>query len=380
MRAYVFTSRSLERYAGRFVWLSVNTEEAKNAKFLAKYPIPAVPMLLILDPSGERIVNRYVGGATAGQLRKLLDDTLGKRSTNADRIVAAADKLASDKKHVEAANLYESALEKAPKGWPRYGRTAESLLFSLSAIPDNERCAATAVKLLPRLKGTTSGATAAAAGLGCATELEETNPRRGEWAATLEKATRTALDDPKLDLSGDDRSGLYISLIDARDSARDKEAATKLRQDWARFLEKSAASAKTAEQRAVYDSHRLSAYVDLGTPEKAIPMLEQSERDFPDDYNPPTRLAFAYAAMKEYDKAIAASDRALTKAYGPRKILILRQRAEIYAARSDGESARRTLKEAIAYAKSLPPEQLGSRTIAMLEKRLSDLSQTLSSH
>ena len=375
MRAYVFTSKSLERYAGRFVWLSVNTEDAKNTKFLAKYPIPALPTLLILDPSGEKIVNRYVGGATVGQLTKLLDNTLGKPSTNADTLVAAADKLASDKKHAEAVKLYESALEKAPKGWARYGRTAESLLFSLSAIPDNERCASTAVKLLPRLKGTTSGASIAAGGLGCATELEETNPRRGEWIAELEKATRTALDDPKLDLSGDDRSGLYISLIDARDSAKDKDAATKLRQDWATFLEQSAASAKTAEQRAVYDSHRLSAYIDLGTPEKAVPMLEQSERDFPDDYNPPARLSFAYKAMKEYDKALAASDRALAKAYGPRKILILRQRADIYAAKGDKETAKKTLTEAIAYAKSLPSEQLGSRTIASLEKKLSDLSQ-----
>ena len=374
MRAYVFTDKSLERYAGRFVWLSVNTEDAKNAKFLAKYPIPALPTLLILDSSGEKIVNRYVGGATVGQLKKLLDNTLGKPSTSADEIVASADKLASDKKHVDAAKLYESALAQAPKGWSRYGRTAESLLFSLGAIPDNEQCATTAIKLLPRLKGTTSGASVAASGLGCATELPETNPRRGESIAILEKATRVALDDPKLDLSGDDRSGLYISLIDARESAKDKDAATKLRQDWASFLEKSAAAAKTAEQRAVYDSHRLSAYIDLGTPEKAIPMLEQSERDFPDDYNPPSRLAFAYKAMKEYDKALAASDRALELAYGPRKILILRQRADIYAAKGDKESAKKTVSEAIAYAKSLPPEQVRSRTIAALEKMLSDLS------
>src|SRR6476469_8286034 len=110
MRAYVFTDKSLERYAGRFVWLSVNTEDSKNAKFLAKYPIPALPTLLILDPSGERIVNRYVGGATVGQLSRLLDNTLGKPSTTADTIVAAADKLASDGKHAEAAKLYEEAL------------------------------------------------------------------------------------------------------------------------------------------------------------------------------------------------------------------------------------------------------------------------------
>jgi tetratricopeptide (TPR) repeat protein len=375
MRAYVFTSKSLERYAGRFVWLSVNTEDSKNAKFLEKYPIQALPTLLVLDPSGEKIVNRYVGGATVGQLTKLLDNTLGKPSTAADALVASADKLASDGKHAEAVKLYEAALAKAAKGWPRYGRTAESLLFSLSAIPDNERCAARAVELLPRLKGTTNGASVASGGLGCASDLDEKNPRRGELLVVLEKATRQALDDPKLDLSGDDRSGLYISLIGAREAVKDKDAAKKLTEDWATFLEKSANAAKTAEQRAVYDSHRLSAYIELGTPEKAIPMLEQSQRDFPDDYNPPARLASTYKAMKQYDNALEASDRALKLAYGPRKLLILRQRADIYAAKGDKDSAKKTLNEAIAYAKGLPAQQVRPSTIASLEKKLSDLSQ-----
>ena len=375
MRAYVFTSKSLERYAGRFVWLSVNTEESKNAKFLEKYPIPALPTLLVLDATGEKIVNRYVGGATVGQLTKLLDNTLGKPSTSADALVASADKLASDGKHAEAAKLYEAALATAPKGWPRYGRTAESLLFSLGAIPDNEQCAARAIELLPRLKGTTSGANVAAGGLGCASDLEEKNPRRGEWLVVLEKATRQALDDPKLDLSGDDRSGLYITLIGAREAVKDKDAAKKLTQDWATFLEKSAASAKTAEQRAVYDSHRLSAYIELGTPERAVPMLEQSQRDFPDDYNPPARLSSTYKAMKQYDKALQASDRALKLAYGPRKLLILRQRADIYTAKGDKDSAKKTLNEAIAYAKGLPAQQVRPSTIASLEKKLSELSQ-----
>ena len=53
-------------------------------------------------------------------------------------------------------------------------------------------------------------------------------------------------------------------------------------------------------------------------------MLEQSEKDFPNDYNPPARLALAYKAMKQYDEALAASDRALAKVYGPRKIAVLR--------------------------------------------------------
>jgi tetratricopeptide (TPR) repeat protein len=140
-------------------------------------------------------------------------------------------------------------------------------------------------------------------------------------------------------------------------------------------LEKAAREAKTPQQRAVYDSFRLSAYIELGTPEKAIPMLEQSQRDFPDDYNPPSRLAVAYRAMKKYDEALTASDRALALVYGPRKITVLRARADILTAKGDKEGARQAIADAISFAKSLPSGQRNDRTIATLEKRLADMTK-----
>jgi tetratricopeptide (TPR) repeat protein len=375
MRAYVFTDKSLERYAGRFVWLSVNTEDSKNAGFLAKYPIPALPTLLVLNPDGERIVMRYVGGATLDQLTKLLDDASKKTQSPSDTFVQSADKLASEGKHDEAIKLYESALEKAPKNWRRFGPTAESLLYSMSVAKQYDRCASRALELYARLKSTRSGANVAASGLDCAASMDEKNDKRAGLIADLEKAAREALADPKIDLAGDDRSGIYISLIDAHEAMKDEAGLKQLREEWAAFLEKAASEAKTPEQRAVYDSHRLSAYLDLGTPEKAIPMLEQSARDFPDDYNPHARMSLAYKAMKDYDKAIAESDVALQHAYGPRKLLILRQKADVYVAKGDKEAAKQTIADAVAYAKSLPKEQVRASTIASLEKRLTELSQ-----
>jgi tetratricopeptide (TPR) repeat protein len=375
MRAYVFTDKSLERYAGRFVWLSVNTEDSKNAGFLAKYPIPALPTLLVLNPDGDRIVMRYVGGATLDQLTKLLDDASKKTQSPSDTLVQSADKLASEGKHDEAIKVYESALEKAPKNWRRFGPTAESLLYSMSVAKQYDRCASRALELYARLKSTRSGANVAASGLDCAASMDEKSDKRAGLIADLEKAAREALADPKIDLAGDDRSGIYISLIDAHEALKDEAGLKQLREEWAAFLEKAASQAKTPEQRAVYDSHRLSAYLDLGTPEKAIPMLEQSARDFPDDYNPHARMSLAYKAMKDYDKAIAESDVALQHAYGPRKLLILRQKADVYVAKGDKEAAKQTIADAVAYAKSLPKEQVRASTIASLEKRLTELSQ-----
>jgi|ERR1051325_2310262 tetratricopeptide (TPR) repeat protein len=379
MRAFVFTDKALERYAGRFVWLAVDTENAKNAAFLTKYPIPALPTLLVLDPRQETVALRYVGGATLPQLTKLLDDGerafRGRTTSSADTILASADKLAGAGKNDEAIPLYAQALAKAPKNWKPYNRAAESYVLTLALARKSADCANVARDLYPKLKGTPSGANIAATGLDCALSIDAKEASRAALVTTLEKAAREAFDDPKLAaaMSGDDRSGLYMTLIGARQNAKDEAAAKQLTEEWSAFLDAQAAKAKTPEERVVYDSHRLSAYLELETPEKAIPMLEQSERDFPDDYNAPSRLALAYRQMKKYDEALAASDRALKLVYGPRKLYVLRARADIYEAKGDKEAAKKTITEALAYAKSLPNGQRSERMIGVLEKQLAKM-------
>jgi len=376
MRAYVFTDKALERYAGQFVWLAIDTEKASNSAFLAKYPIHVWPTLLVVNPKNGTVVLRYAGGATVPQLSKLLDESektyRAKTLSSADSLLASADKLSNEEKYAEAAKMYEQAIGKAPKKWVHFGRASELAIFSLMMARENDRCAALAFDLYPRLRGTVSGANVVSGGLSCATEMKEDAPKRAEYLAALEKGTAEALADNSIPLSGDDRSGLYDSLVSARETAKDEGGAAKLRSEWIAYLEGEAAKAKTAEQRAVYDPHRLSLYIAMKTPEKAIPMLEQSEKDFPNDYNPPARLALAYKAMGRFDDALAASDKALAKAYGPRKITILRARFDIYTAKGDKEMAKKTLEEAVRYAKSLPKEQVSKAMIDSLEKKLKE--------
>jgi tetratricopeptide (TPR) repeat protein len=336
MRAYVYTDKSLERYAGRFVWLSVNTENKANAAFLKKYPIPALPTLLVLDAKRDTVALRYIGGANIAQVRSMLDDaekTYRNRALSAaDRFLARADDLSSQGRHSAAAKSLQEAMAAAPKNWPKLGRAAESLIFALMMEGAGAACTDEALKLYPKVKGTVSAANVASVGLACAHMS-----KRADAVATLRKATREVFDDPKIVLSDDDRSGMYMTLIE---SAENESAALALRQEWAAFLEGAASRAKLHEQRTVYDSHRLTAYLELNTPEKAIPMLEQSQRDFPDDYNPYARLALAYKAMKEYDKALAASDRALALVEGPRRLSVLTVRADIYLGNRSGRRVR----------------------------------------
>ncbi len=373
MRAFVFTDRALARHAGQFVWLSIDTEKPGNASFLTKFPVEAWPSFYVLDSVSERAALRWVGGATVGQLMKILDDgrrAVRGREKGVEEILARADRFYGEGKNAEAVRDYRKALSAAPKDWPRYGRAVESLLFALQRIHDDKGCAETAREAFPKLRRTPSAANVAASGLDCALNLKPEDPARADLVSTLAADSGEVLSKRRPDIAADDISSVYEMLASEREAAKDEEGRKKVLSERAAFLEGEAARAKSPEARAVFDSHRVSTYLALGQPERAIPMLEASERDLPEDYNPPARLASAYKAMKRYDEALAASDRALARAYGPRKIGILQTRADIYTARGDSGAARKTMEETLRYAEALPSGQRSDTTIAALKKKI----------
>ena len=373
MRAYVLTDRSLARHAGRFVWLAIDTEKAKNAPVRQRLKIAALPTFFILDPADEKVAIRWVGGATAPQLAHILDDgarAVAGRARGRDPLRARADSQYGEGEYAAAVPLYEQALAGAPLAWAERGRTVESLLVALSQSDQPERCATLALAELPRVRRTSSAGSVAGSGLDAAISMPADAPRRRGLLDSLEAATREIVADTTLAMAADDRSGAYIALLDARDDASDAAGKKRVAAEWAAFLEGQAARARTPDQRAVFDSHRLSAYLQLGQPERALPMLEASERDLPNDYNPPARLSVALKALKRWDEALAASDRALQKTYGPRTLLVLQNRADLYAARGDSASARGALEQALRTAESFPPGQRSEAAIAAIKKKL----------
>jgi tetratricopeptide (TPR) repeat protein len=212
-------------------------------------------------------------------------------------------------------------------------------------------------------------------GLDFAIRLPEDDPDRQKRMADMEAEALAIANDTSLGLVPDDRSGVYIALLGARETAGDDEGYKMIATQWAAFLNGAAAAAKTPAERAVFDSHRLSAYLELGEPEKSVPLLEQSERDFPDDYNPPARLALAYRHMEEWDLGVAASERALSKqgTTGPRRLRILQNLAQLYQASGDTEAARRTFAEAVRHGEALPEGQRSESLVNALQKRLDAL-------
>ncbi len=372
MRAFVFTDKALGRQAGRFVWLSINTEKKENAAVLGKYPVKVWPSFYVIDPAAEKIVLRWVGGATVPQMVRVLDD--GEKAARGKSAPAAplaeADRLYADGRYKEAAAAYRKALETLEPGSSSYPRVVESLLFALSTSGEREACAATARDAWSHLKTTPSAANVAGSGLDCALGLKDDDPRKAGLVATFAGYAREVVEGPKTGLAADDVSSLYQSLADEREAAKDDAGRKKILESCAEYLEGQAAKAKTPAERAVFDAHRTGICLALGQPERVVPALLASEKDFPDDYNPPARLAVAYAAMQKYDEALAASDRAMARAYGPRKLVVYRGRVDILKKKGDPAAAKKTLEEMLAYAEALPAEQRSDRMIAAIKKQM----------
>ena len=375
MRAFVFTDPALTSRAGQFVWLEMNADDARNAALAERLSLEVFPTFYVLDPADESVVMRREDGMTVAETDAFLEEARraasGRGSSSpVEAALLRADRLNGEGKKAEAAAAYHEALDQAPAGWPPYGRAVAALLFLHQMQDENAKCLALAREALPRLSGAPQSVMTARSGLDCALGLPKDDPARTAAIAEMEKATRKTLEPPGVGAAADDVSTSYLSLIQARKDAGDAAGATKDAEAWASFLEAQAKAAQTPEQRAVFDSHRLSAYMELKQPERAIPMLQESERDLPDDYNPPARLAVAYLQMQKLDEALAASNRALPKVSGPRRLSVLQTRASIFEKRGDPAAAREALEQALAYAESLPAGQRSERQIQALKKRL----------
>jgi tetratricopeptide (TPR) repeat protein len=377
MRAHVFTDAALAKHAGRFVWLSIDTENTENAGFLERYPFEAVPTFQVLDPRTERVAYRWLGAVDAARLVERLDEAEialregGAEGGDAQRLYARALALDGAGRKREAAAGYEEALGAGALDEATRARAVEALVTDLAGIGRREDCVRRAIELGPTLPAGVSRANVALAGLDCAASLDEGAPGRAEAEATLEARAREALGFPGL--LDDDRAGLYSALVDARERRGDDRGKQAVALELLTFLDEQARGAPSVEARAALDGFRVSAALAAGDPARALPFLEASERDLPRDYNPPARQAVVLRELGRHDEALAASDRALARAYGPRKLAIYDGRATIFERRGDRAAARAILEEALAYAAALPESQRPERVVARLEKRLAAL-------
>jgi tetratricopeptide (TPR) repeat protein len=362
MKAYVFPDPVLSALADTYVWLEIDTEKPSNRAFVERFPQEAWPMLMVVDSQTGQPVRRWLGSATAVELAARLRSTAlaltpGAPGTPGQEALARASAAEAAGDHAAAAEALREALVSTRPGSLDHGQAAEALALRLSQDGQWAECLSLAREELGRVAPGTALATVVATGLSCALQLPETDPGRIAALTPFEDRVAVLAKDPSVVLLADGRSSLFETVVEARKARGDLAAAHAAAEAWSEFLEGQAQRAATAQERAVFDSHRLSAYLALGEPERAVPMLEQSAEDFPQDYNPPARLAVAYLAMREPSQALEEARVAERLVYGPRTLRVLLTKAEAEARTGDAHAARVTLARAEKLVDELPAAQ-----------------------
>lgn len=137
-------------------------------------------------------------------------------------------------------------------------------------------------------------------------------------------------------------------------------------------MERAAREAKSPEEAQTFDYGRANAYLALGRADEAIRMLQARERQMPESYEPPARLAGALFKAKRLGEALAAVDRALALSYGLRRVSHLKLRSAIQTAAGDRPGAVATLRQEVDGYLALPPGQASPERLGDARRRLAE--------
>ena len=377
MRAYVLTEELLPR--GRFVWLSMDIEKPENERACAHLPTAALPTFFVLDPRDERVLARWEGAASSAQMRTFLADAEHAMAVGdggaADPLLAAlaaADHAELEGRHADAAKLFGDVLASAPASWARRPDVLVSRIDALARAKDDGACVELGLGSLSAT-GTSSSATDfASAAVDCSERLPK-DPRSHALHTSVAARLTTLLADATAPLSPDDRSDGYRLLWDVRLRLGDPKGAAEAAQERLRVLDDATSKVKEPDIATLFDGARLETLLFLRRAKDAVAFLEAREKELPDDYNVPHRLGRAYLEDGRAADALLATDRALGKAYGPRKGLIYALRAEIYVKLGRPADARAAVASQLDLYRSLPPGQRRPALEKATEDRLAHM-------
>lgn len=361
MRAYVLTEEALPR--DRFVWLSMDIEKPENEGPCAHLPTAVLPTFFVLDPRDEHVLGRWEGAASSAQMRVFLADA-ERAMTRGDggapdpllTALAVADRAEAEGRHADAARLLGDVLASAPASWPRRPDALVSRIGALARAKDYGACIDLGLASLGDTGTSSSTTDFATTAVECTEHLEK-DPRARSLRAKVAERLAGILPDVEAPLSPDDRSDGYRLLWDVRLRLGDPKGAEDAAKERLRVLEDATTKWKEPAVATLFDGARLETLLFLGRARDAVTFLEAREAELPGDYNVPHRLARALLEDGRPADALAATDRALATAYGPRKGLIYGLRADILVKLGRARDARAAVAAQLELYRSLPPGQ-----------------------
>lgn len=372
MKSTVFTDPSFKGDADRFVFASLDTDREANAAVVAKFPLAAWPTFYVVG-TDEAVLARYVGSASVPQFHAFLDAGAKARAgaAGADKRLLAAERALATKDFTTADAELTAALAEAPADWVRRPDVLVSLISTKKNRNDYDGCMNLARQSMAQTGTSSSAADFISIALECASERIKDDPTH---AAPLRQEAMTRLealiDDPKTQLSVDDRSDAMLTLRETyKDVGRNPDAIN-LAEKQRVMLDEAAAKAGTPLAAMTYNWHRAEVYVFLGRPLEVVAALEKSAADLPKEYDPRARLGWVYLHAGKYDEAATWTDQALALAYGPRKARVLAQRAEIAQKTHDVSGERKYREDTVKLWESLPPGQASADSLAKAKEAL----------
>ena len=385
MQKFVLTDAKLPGASARFVFLALDTDLAKNAAFLRRFPTAGWPTFYVLSPAGPgepavpAVRGRWLGAASPGQMARFLadaehgggptEDTKGAPSA----LLAVAGALAAEGRYADAATKYGEALERAPSDWPRAADVRVARASALKRSNNAGACVDMAFDpSFTELRSPISASDHAATVLDCADMLPPSDARRRRARERAEAQLTALCENGAAELTPDDRGDACGNLILARDALGDKKGARRAAETRLLLLE-AAAQGMPDEVALIYDSARADTLVLLGRGEDALALLTARERALPDNYNPPHYIARVAKQLARWDLGLDAAARALALAYGPRKATLYTVRVELLLGAGRRSDAKAVLNEQLAALAALPEGQRRPETERLARERLAAL-------
>ncbi|EYF01598.1 thioredoxin family protein [Chondromyces apiculatus] len=382
MKHYVLDDPSLRPLADRVVFVELDTDRPENEAFVERYKMSVWPTFFVLDPADGEVMSLWSGAASVEEVRAVVEegaravtDRAGaaKPEGHPDRLLASARKAQSAGDYTAAAAAYGRALDGAGQDWPRRSEALYGRLQALYKSKDLATCTRFGREHLTEVKGAAQPADFASYLLTCARALPdkaagEQRPAREAAIAQLRTLTRT----PPPGSTPDDRADALGILASALKDTGDTAGARQAQEARLALLEQAAKEAKTPEMAATHDYLRSLTYQELGRGDEAVAMLKERERQLPDLYEPPARLAQALHALDRNQEALAAVDRALARSYGPRKTGYLKLKAQIQLKLGDKKGAVETLRAEVAAHEALAPALRREEALTDAKKRLAE--------
>ncbi len=381
MQEFVLRDAELPHAKERFVFLAVDTEKPENAGFLEKYSVSVWPTFYVIDPLSRAVRGRWLGAASASEFSRFLDD--GARAVELGReaklaaddpraLQLAGDELAARRDFAGAAAKYGAALERAPSDWSWRPAVLVARMSALSKAKRYDECAALGESAMLQTGSGVSAGDFASFALSCAAKLPKGDARALAARKAAEVRLTALCGGQGAELTADDHADACGNLEAARQALGDAASARRAAEAGLAVLER-AAKGVPDDVALTFDRARSDFLISLGRGEEALSLLSRREQALPDNYNPPHQLARVYRSLKRWDEALAAIDRAISRAYGPRRANLMTLQIELLVAAGRKQEAKAVATRQLEAYRALPDAQKLPDAEAAAQARLKEL-------